>query len=283
MSRLRALLRLAGLLIVDAVLLPPALLTRVLALAGAERLAMAWAATLQAWWGRASLAVLGVEVDPARPPAGGPFLVCANHLGYLDVLVLSARVGGRFVAMSEIAGWPALGWLARSSGTLFVDRDRKRDVLRVGQEIEATLAAGVNVLFFPEGRAGPGDRVRPLRTPLFQAAAQLGVPCVVAALGYETPENPVSPAWTVAWWGGMDFPRHAWRLLHLDGIRARLAFGEEPLVAADRKALARAVQAELERLHVPCSLEPEPADNPWKDYELEAGAKSGAMRDPGLK
>ena len=262
-ARLRVARRLLGLCLVAGVLFVPALLTRAAQALGARRLALSSAAWLQTLWARASLRAMGVELDAGPGLPRGPYLVCANHQGYLDVLVLAACLPGRFVAMREIAGWPLLGWMARSSGTLFIDRQRGRDLLDVGPRLEETLAAGVNVLIFPEGRSGPGDRLLPLRSPLFEAAVRARVACLPVAVSYATPGIPWSTAWTVAWWGGMSFPRHAARLLALPRIVARVRAAGPPEEGADRKALAARIGAGLAGALPGVSLAPEPPDNPW--------------------
>ena len=231
---------------------------------------------LQAWWARASLRLFGVEVVVDGELPSGPHLVCANHRGYIDILVLASYLPGRFVAMRELAGWPLIGWMCWSSGTLFLDRASKRNLLEVGPRIRETLAAGSSVILFPEGGAGSGDRLRPLRSPLFEAAVREGMPVLPIALSYETPGIPWSTAWTVSWWGGMGLPRHLFRCLKLPRIRARLAIAGEPRLGTDRKRLTEAIAADLEGSLRPVDLYPEPPDNPWAGQAADAGVgKSG--------
>jgi 1-acyl-sn-glycerol-3-phosphate acyltransferase len=252
-----------ALLLVAGAFFPLALGTRLLRALGGQRRAIAWAASLQGRWARASLAAAGIALRVEGELPSGAHLVCANHQGYVDVLVLAASVPGRFVAMREIAGWPLFGWLARSSGTIFLDRGRRRDLLIVGPRIEETLAAGVNVLFFPEGRSGSGEGLRPLRSPLFEAAVRAGAPCLPVALRYATPGVPWSTAWTVAWWGGMGLPRHIARLLALPRVEACLRVAGPAVSGWDRKELAAAVARSLAAAAPTASLSPEPPNNPF--------------------
>jgi 1-acyl-sn-glycerol-3-phosphate acyltransferase len=268
MRTLRIAARVAVLLAVAAALFPLAAATRVVRPVGPR--AMRWAARVQSWWAGASLWICGVRVDARGLAALPRGLMCANHRGYLDVLVLAAHVPGRFVAMREIRGWPLLGWMARSSGTIFLQRERGRDLPLANAEVDRTLAAGIPILLFPEGRSGPGHRLRPLRSPLFEPAARRGAPCAAMAIEYATPDVPWSTAWTVAWWGGMDLPRHAARLLALPRIEARLTLAGEPLLGADRKALADAVGVRLAATLRPVAFEPAPPDNPWDGLRPEA-------------
>ncbi len=261
-----ALVRLVLLLAVVCVLLPPAVLFRLPGLvggAGGRRLSMRVGAFLQGLWARASLRIMGVRLDVAGPPPRQRHLIVANHIGYLDILVLAALFPGRFVAMHEIARWPLLGWMARSAGTLFVNRERKRDVLAVGPEMEATLANGVSVVLFPEGSAGAGNEVRAFKTPLFEGAVRNAIPCLAVSLHYSTPRDPWAPAWTVCWWGGMNLWLHLWRFLKLRGVTARVRWSAEAVTAADRKHLAQELRERLVAAFTPIPLVPEPPGNPW--------------------
>jgi len=44
-------------------------------------------------------------------------LLVANHVSWLDIFALNALTPARFVAKSEVSGWPVLGWLVQRVGT----------------------------------------------------------------------------------------------------------------------------------------------------------------------
>lgn len=267
MRTFRQAVRLAALLAWSAALFPLGLATRVLARAGARRLATRAAARVQRWWARGLLAGLGVRLStPGEPPAG-VYLIAANHVSWVDILVLSALFPARFVAKGEIASWPLFGMLAQSGGTLFLHRSRRRDLVRVGEAVRATLADGVHVVVFPEGGASRGDRVLPFHGALFDpvAGTDTSAGCLPVALSYTTPGEPWGSAWTVAWWGGMDFPRHAWRLLGLRRIQASVAWPPQLVRGHGRRELARGAQAALEERFRPLGQTPVPPDLPWPE------------------
>lgn len=200
-------------------------------------------------WARASAAVMGVTIHVEGPPPEPPFFLVANHLSYLDIVVLSTRIHGRFLAKAEISRWPIAGMLARSVGTLFIERERSRDLSRILPEIQARLDAGTGVVVFPEGTSTKGEEVLRFKPSLFEVAARTGTPVSTAALGYRTPP-PAPPAHlAVCWWGDAPFLPHFFRLLMLPRIEATVAFGGAPIRAEDRKALAvlshRAVAAQF--------------------------------------
>lgn len=267
---LRRTTRFAALAMLCLVLVPPALLSRVLALGGARRAALRLGARTQGWWGRGVLLVCGVEVvlEGARP--AGPVIIVANHLSYLDIPVLAAHFPGRFVAKSEIAGWPVMGVLAGLVGTIWVVQQKRRDLVRVEREMTRTLAAGVPVLLFPEGHSTRGATVDRLHSSLLECAAREGIPCLAAALGYETPGDPWAPAATVCWWGGMRFWRHAALLVGLPRVRARVRLASEARTGTDRKALAEVLHADLLARFVPVRQGPVAPDYPWPELFTEA-------------
>ena len=78
------------------------------------------------------------------PPAAA--IYGANHLGYTDIVMLSASTPVVFVSKSEVKGWPIMGTLAGCAGTLFLQRDRKEDLLTVARQFEPVAAAGVPVV-----------------------------------------------------------------------------------------------------------------------------------------
>ena len=77
-------------------------------------------------WCRGAARIVGLRIDVAGVPPLGPFFLVANHLSYLDVIVLGATVRATFVAKADVAAWPLIGWLGRAVDTTFIDRTRKR-------------------------------------------------------------------------------------------------------------------------------------------------------------
>jgi 1-acyl-sn-glycerol-3-phosphate acyltransferase len=272
MSSLRRATRLAALLAWSMALFLPALATRLLALAGARRLATRAAARVQRRWARGMLACMGARLSTPGDPPAGVYLIAANHVSWVDILALSAFFRARFVAKAEISGWPLLGLLARSAGTLFLRRSLRRDLVRVSAAVRATLADGVHVVVFPEGGASRGARVLPFHGALFDpvAGAETGAGCLPVAISYATPGEPWGSAWTVAWWGGMDFPRHAWRLLGLRRIQVSLAWPPELVRGVGRRELARNAHAALEERFRPLGQSPVPPDLPWPELARAA-------------
>src|SRR6476661_1676981 len=121
---------------------------------------------------RCLLALLRAEVRVVGPPPRPPFLLAANHLSYLDILVLAGRLPVRVVAKAEVLRWPLLAPLYKGFGALSIGRSDRRDIPRVLAEIEAALARGEGVILFPEGTSSSGETVLPFRSPLLALPAR---------------------------------------------------------------------------------------------------------------
>lgn len=203
-------------------------------------------------WARGSLRALGVRLRVVGTPPTPPFVLVCNHLSYVDILVLLAHIDGLMLSKAEVGSWPLIGYLARSTGTLFVDRRRAADIPRVLRTFEATWERGLGVAFFPEGTSTNGEEVLPFKSSLFAAPARAAMPVSVAAITYAALPGAPAAADSVCWWGDDEFAGHAWRLAGLRGIDATLTFGSETFVDDDRKRLAAATQPAVRSLFVPC-------------------------------
>jgi len=235
MKRARASLRFAGFVALTA------LAGALLALAPRLR------ARLFRWWARGLLRLLDIQVEVRGPlPPPGVALV-ANHLSYLDVVVLGSLVDATFVAKADVARWPGLGPLAARVGTIFLDRTRKRDLLRVIPRVEARLRAGETVVFFPEGTSSAGRELLRFHPSLFEAPRRAGRATAAAALSYATRRGDPDPATAVCWWGDMEFLPHLFGLMKLSGVRATVDWLPETYRESDRKRLAARTHTAIAR------------------------------------
>jgi 1-acyl-sn-glycerol-3-phosphate acyltransferase len=207
-------------------------------IAGRRQPAYAFRGRVLRAWARALIRVLGVRVTVSGTPPASPFFLVSNHLGYLDVVVLGSQVPCVFVARGDLAEWPVAGRLCRSAGTVFIDRENKRDIPRAIGRIADALADGAGVIVFPEGTSSAGAGVLPFRPSLLDVPARDGIPVSWAAVSYERTPGEPPPHLSVCWWGGMPFGPHARALLGLREIRATVAWGDAPVVESDRKILA---------------------------------------------
>ncbi|WP_372573965.1 lysophospholipid acyltransferase family protein [Ruegeria jejuensis] len=140
--------------------------------------------------------------------------VVANHSSWLDIFALNARKRIYFVSKAEVAKWPGIGWLARATGTVFIERDRRK-AREQTEMFEERLRAGHKLLFFPEGTSTDGQRVLPFKTTLFAAffTEQLRdfMHVQPVSVVFHAPKG--QPDRFYGWWGEMEFGPHLLKTL----------------------------------------------------------------------
>ena len=189
------------------------------------------------WLARTMLRVLGIRLVRRGPALRPGSLLVANHVSWLDILVLWAVAPVRLVAKGEVGAWPGIGVLAGLSGAIFIDRSRPKQLPRTVAEVTAALRSGRTVAAFPEGTTSCGVNQGRFRPALFQAAIDAGAPVVPATLRYDS---------TAAAFIGEDT---LWasvrRVAALRSLTVTLVTAPalRPAGGADRRLLARAAQA----------------------------------------
>lgn len=178
-----------------------------------------------------------------QPPTRG--LVVANHLSYLDILILSAAMPCFFVAKVEIGGWPFFGKSARIGGTIFVDRTSLASAMSVAEQMSERLKLPIPVLLFPEGTSTDGSQLLRFHSRLIDPATSAGAPITAAAVRYVIDGGIAERE--LCWFGDALFLPHLWKALGTVGFSAEVTFGE-PHVYFDRRTAADATHAEIEAM-----------------------------------
>lgn len=151
---------------------------------------------------------------------GGHFIV-SNHLGYLDGVVLGSLFPMILVTKRQVKRWPVIGQLLTLLEVIFVDREDKKDILRVLDRISKMLRKGANVLVFPEGTSTNGEKLLPFQSAFFAAPLMAHAVVVPVTLTYRlVDQHPVSAANRdcIYWYGDMSFAPHLWNLLGTNRI-----------------------------------------------------------------
>lgn len=205
----------------------------------------AWRRRIFRAWGRSTAALAGMRIHVRGRAPDPPFLLVSNHLSYLDIVLFASLTGAAFVSKAAVGRWPVLGPLSKTMGTLFVERGRRRDVVRVGELISARMTRGQGILLFPEGTSFAGERVRPFLSSLLEPAARAEVAVHWAVIGYRTPAGEAGAGSAVCWWGDMQLAGHLMTLLGMRGFEAFVEFGAAPILDSDRKSLAQRLETEV--------------------------------------
>src|SRR4029079_18540399 len=175
------------------------------------------------WWSRKMLAVLRIGFEQHGTPAEGGSLLAANPISVLDIMAIHAVVPrARFVSKADVKAWPLVARLVDSAGTLYLERERKRDALRVVHAVAEALGAGQVVAISPEGTTWPGHGLLPFHANLLQAAIATATPVQPVALRYADTTHAVSEA--VEFIGDTGLFKSLWQTSCGDGVRLRLAF-----------------------------------------------------------
>ena len=210
-----------------------------------------WRGTMVGLWARTNLRILNATVHAEGIPPEPPYCMVSNHLSYLDVIVYQSLMPCVFVAKSEVAYWPILGWLARAIGTRFINRSKRSDVVRVNGEVETSLKEGDGVILFPEGTSSKGEAVLPFKTAILGSVEHSGHPVTYASVSYRTPEGEPPAYQVLCWWGDMTFVDHFFNMMKLPSFTATVVFGADRVMATNRKEMARVLKEKVARNFVP--------------------------------
>lgn len=202
-------------------------------------------------WARRLAADLGMRFTIEGTPPTGRFFLVVNHVGYADIPLIANAVDAAFIAKADLARWPMLGRIFGAADTIFIDRGRKKDILRVIEQVEAAMDRGLGVVLFPEGTSGKGDQILPFKPSLLQFAVQGEHEVHYATLTYRTLDGELPPSEGVCWWGDEPLLPHYKRLAALSGFDAVLRFGDAPIAGEDRKQLAADLREAMSRSFEP--------------------------------
>jgi 1-acyl-sn-glycerol-3-phosphate acyltransferase len=147
------------------------------------------------WWSGTLVRLFGFRIRAFGTPLPGAVLYVANHVSWLDIELMHSQRAISFVAKSEIARWPLVGWLATRAGTIYHRRGNADSMTAVMERVVERLRQGEPVGIFPEGGTGRGDQVRTFHARIFQAALDAVVPVQPVALRYgrEGRQDPAMP------------------------------------------------------------------------------------------
>lgn len=187
------------------------------------------------------------EIQAIRPRVSGsvpqsPVILVANHVGYIDPVILAGILPAMPISKVEVGSWPVLGRVARRYGVAFVERGDPMSGARALLRARRALDLGLSVLNFPEGTTTRGDTVLPFKRGIFGLARRLHVPVVPVALQLDDPD--------MSWVGDDPFLPHYLKSLAREEIGLQVRFGCPMSAERYRSADDLAVEAHAMTEHL---------------------------------
>jgi 1-acyl-sn-glycerol-3-phosphate acyltransferase len=138
-------------------------------------------------WSKRLLNIFGIKLilknSEILPTSS--YLLASNHISWMDIHAINAFKPIRFVAKSDVEGWPVFGWMAKQLGTVFIKRDNSRHGKHVANEVAKVLETQ-SICIFPEGTSTVGEGVLPFKPNLFESAVIAQVPVYSLAISYQS-------------------------------------------------------------------------------------------------
>ncbi|HWK69066.1 MAG TPA: lysophospholipid acyltransferase family protein [Rhizobiaceae bacterium] len=215
------------------------------------------------WWHTNMLRMLGIRVHAHGEMARErPLLIAANHISWTDIMALGSLGNVTFIAKSDMARWPLIGFLCGLQRTIFVERERRRKSGDQASEVGQRLAGNAAVVLFAEGTTSDGNFLSPFKSTLFAAADIALAQGKVERMHIQ----PVAIAYTrlhglpmgrrhrmiASWIGDADLVPHIFRLLREGAIDVHVSFGApvEYTPESNRKIAARQAQEEVRAMMI---------------------------------
>ena len=198
------------------------------------------------WWATKMLRTMGIALRVEGTPRAGGTLMVLNHVSWLDIMAVHAVCPrARFVSKADVRQWPLVSRLVDAAGTLYLERERKRDALRVVHVMASALTAGEIVAVFPEGTTSDGRALLPFHANLLQAAIATGAPVQPVALRFSDRYDAVMSR-AIEFVGETTLLQSLWRVAGGDDVVVRVQL--LPTVAtagAERRALSESLRARI--------------------------------------
>lgn len=255
---MRRLVRLFGFLVVNLFFLVIAILFAPIALIVGRYTHRKIVIFLTKIWASLNVWVLGIRVKLINGDLIDPkqnYFMIANHLSYLDIILVGCKKPGLFVAKKEVKYWPLLGQLAWLAGSIFVDRSKKGPTANkpyIGQ-IAKYLEQGLTIQVFPEGTSSNGASVLPFKKGIFSSPILAKTPILPITIRYASVnKQPFGPQNRdlVTWHSDMTFIDHFWGVLNLRGFEVHIIINPPILeTLVDENNVIEQAKSLAERAH----------------------------------
>lgn len=184
------------------------------------------------------------------------YLILANHLSYLDALVMASLGPCCFITSVEMKNAGFLGLITKLAGCLFVERRSRDQISNEITEIETALREGFNVVIFPEATSTNGSGVLPFKRSLLEAAVRAKKSILPTCINYRKINGePVTSKNRdlLCWYGKMEFADHFYKFLGIEQTKVELTILPEIIIAPEdtREMLATKAHAAITACYTP--------------------------------
>jgi len=171
---------------------------------------------------RKILRALGVESQLlGQIPTSGPYLICANHISYLDPLLITAHFPSQGITSTDtrldgLVG-SLIGWLECP----LVSRKIGSQLIQEMYSAKNYLMQGSSLQFYPEATSTDGTKLLPFRPSFFQLALETQVPVLPLTINFKSIEGQPIDASNrdlVYYYGNTKFFPHLKNLLRIEHI-----------------------------------------------------------------
>lgn len=181
-------------------------------------------------WSRHTLDVLGIGLVCASHftksfRSEEPKLLIANHVSWIDALIIQAIQPSVFVAKMEVKKWPVIGAIATACGVIYVKRGSPSSARRMVDDVAQALHHGYCVAGFPEGTSSEGTNVQLFHANLFEAAIDHDIAVQPFALRYTHPSTG-ELCTKAAFIGELGFLQSLHQVMSAKGIVAKVWMGD---------------------------------------------------------
>lgn len=181
-------------------------------------------------WSKNTLKILGIEVIHETSlthieTSPSPLMLVANHVSWVDALIIQSIQPSIFVAKSEVRSWPIVGSIATSCGVVFVDRGSPSSARRMVDDLSSALHNGYCVAGFPEGTSSEGCTVSLFHANFFEPAINHNIQVQPLAIRYTNPHTG-DLCLKAAFIGEIGFVQSLHQVITSTGILAKVHAGD---------------------------------------------------------
>tara|TARA_B100000900_G_C20534458_1_gene697758 strand:- start:108 stop:764 length:657 start_codon:yes stop_codon:yes gene_type:complete len=176
------------------------------------------------------LRLLSVNISINGKMGDDGTLIVSNHASWIDIFIISSIVKTSFVSKSEVSKWPLVSWLANLQKTIFINRNKPKELVKTASEIQDRISKKQNIVLFPEGTSSDGNKVLPFKSSIFilcelEESKNISIqPMSIAYTKYNGLTMSRIERTLIAWYGDMNLIGHLYKLIRSGTFEVEITF-----------------------------------------------------------